>query len=287
MKFGIFAKHGALNSEPVFVAFQQGLQKLGLEYKENDKDADVAVIWSMVWSGRMKKNQAVWQQFRESGRPVIVLEVGTLRRGHTWKMGVNGLGRDAFFGHGLDIQRPQNLSLNLLPWRSNGKHIVVAMQREDSEQWVGQPDMCIWLEKTVRTLRENSNREIVVRNHPRKNVQLPLNCRYQSPLSVPGTYDDYDFRDCIKHAWAVVNWNSGPGVQSVLSGVPVFVGPNSLASPMGNYDLTQIENPMMPDRARWLIDISHTEWMLHEISEGIPINRLLPYLEESVLSQRR
>ena len=44
MRFGIFNKFGALNSQPVFEAFERGLKQLGLEYQSHDVNADVAVI---------------------------------------------------------------------------------------------------------------------------------------------------------------------------------------------------------------------------------------------------
>jgi len=48
MKFGIFDNFGAKNSAPVFAAFRQGLDTLGLAHCPHDPDADVAVIWSVV-----------------------------------------------------------------------------------------------------------------------------------------------------------------------------------------------------------------------------------------------
>ena len=100
MRFGIFNKFGALNSQPVFEAFELGLKQLGLEYQSHDVNADVAVIWSQVWAGRMQGNQQVWQYFRNNHRPVVVLEVGLLDRGKTWKVGVNGTGNTATGGKG-------------------------------------------------------------------------------------------------------------------------------------------------------------------------------------------
>jgi hypothetical protein len=92
---------------------------------------------------------------------------------------------------------------------------------------------------------------------------------------VPNTYDDYDFDKTLKHAWAVVNWNSGPGSQAIMSGVPAFVGPDSVAAPVANSDLSQIETPNKPDRDQWLVEISHAEWTVDEIATGNPVARLL------------
>jgi len=274
MRFGLFNKFGALNSQPVFAAFQQGLNQLGLAHSSHDMSADVAVIWSVLWSGRMRQNQSVWSAFRSTGRPVVVLEVGMLNRGHTWKMGLNGTGSTAFYGHGLDLQRPSKLNLKLAPWRETGDDIVIALQRNDSEQWAGQPPIETWLKQTVNRLRQVTQRPIVIRSHPRREVIVLPGCIIDKPLHVPNTYDDFDFYRALDHAWAVVNWNSGPGSQAIMAGVPAFVGSSSLAAPVGNLDWSQIENPARPERSEWLINLSHTEWTCEEIATGMPIERL-------------
>lgn len=278
MKFGLFTKNGALNSEPVFMAFQQGLAEIpGATFAYNDMSADVAVIWSTVWAGRMKNNLSVWQQFRSSGRPVVVLEVGSLIRGSSWRMSVNTVRQKGFYGQGVDPDRVDKFNLLLCPWRETGRHIVIALQRGDSEQWKDQPRVKLWLEHTVDKLRQYTDRPIIVRNHPRKTVRVSRNdivC--QTPGPVEHTYDSYDFDQVLKNAWAVVNHNSGSGVIAAISGIPIFVDKSSLAAPVGNYNLSDIEDPIMYDRQQWLSDICHTEWFLDEIASGIPIMRLWP-----------
>lgn len=274
MRFGLFNKFGALNSQPVFAAFQQGLDQLGMLHSNHNMSADVAVIWSVLWNGRMQHNQAVWTEFRSSGRPVVVLEVGMLHRGLTWKLGINGTGSDAFYGHGLDLQRPEKLNLHVKPWQESGDDIVIVLQRDDSEQWAGLPPTEQWLKQTVDNIRQVSQRTIVVRNHPRKEVIVSPDCVINKPLRIQNTYDNFDFEQVLTHAWAVVNWNSGPGSQAIMHGVPAFVGPSSLAAPVANLDLSQIESPVRPDRSKWLINLSHTEWTCEELATGKPIARL-------------
>lgn len=278
MRFGIFNKFGALNSQPVFEAFERGLKQLGLEYRSHDVTADVAVIWSQVWAGRMQGNQQVWQYFRNNHRPVIVLEVGLLDRGKTWKVGVNGTGNTAYWGQGLDANRVNQLGLALTPWKKSGSNIVIATQRSDSEQWNEQPDAATWVADTVKQVQTHSNRPIILRTHPRQRVVPPPGCTYQVPQKLANSYDDFDFDQCLHDAWAVINWNSGPGVQAAMAGVPVFVGASSLAAPVGNLDLSQIEKPVRPNRTNWLVDIAHTEWTVNELATGYPIKRLLPGL---------
>ena len=279
MKFSLFDNFGARNSAPVFQAFEHAVDSRGHTVLRHSMDADVAVIWSVLWQGRMKPNQGVWEYYRKSGRPVIVLEVGGLRRGHTWRVGINGVNGAAEFGaRGQGPDRAQRLGLKLETWRRDGESIVIATQHYNSLQWSGQSSMQQWVQETVATIRQYSNRPIIVRSHPRAMVSVSMpGVILQQPQHINDTYDCYDFATALDRAWAVVNWNSNPGIEAVMQGVPAFVGETSLAAPVANLDLAQIESPVMPDRQQWLNDLAYTEWTVEEIAQGLPLDRLISY----------
>lgn len=275
MRVSIFDQYGALNSPPVFAAVRAGLDSLGIKHNNMDSSADVAVIWSQLWHGRMKHNQGVWDAFRNSNRPVVVVEVGMLRRGGTWKLGVNGTGNNAYYGDELIPGRAAQLRLETQPWSNAGYNIVIAAQRSDSEQWAGQPPTVAWLTETANTIRKYTDRPIVIRPHPRQRISDIPGCVIEMPRPIQGTYDSFDYDRCLSTAWAVVNHNSGPGSLAVLNGVPAFVHASSLAAPVGNTDLSAINNPSRPDRTAWLERLAHTEWYAEEIASGLPLKRLL------------
>lgn len=275
MRVSIFDQYGALNSPPVFEAVRAGLDSLGIKHNNMDSSADVAVIWSQLWHGRMKHNQGVWGAFRNSNRPVVVVEVGMLRRGGTWKLGVNGTGNNAYYGDELIPGRAAQLRLETQPWSNAGYNIVIAAQRSDSEQWAGQPPTTAWLTETANTIKKYTDRPIVIRPHPRQRISNIPGCVIEMPRPIQGTYDSFDYDRCLSTAWAVVNHNSGPGSLAVLNGVPAFVHASSLAAPVGNTDLSAINNPSRPDRTAWLERLAHTEWYTEEIASGLPLKRLL------------
>ena len=275
MRVSIFDQYGALNSSPVFEAIRTGLDRIGVKHNNMDSSADVAVIWSQLWHGRMRHNREVWQAFRSSGRSVIVAEVGMLRRGSTWKLGLNGTGSTAYYGKDLIPRRADQLRLEAKPWITNGYNIVIAAQRSDSEQWAGQPPTVAWLTETARKIREYTDKPIVIRPHPRQRIGDVPGCVIEMPKPIQGTYDNFDYDRSLKTAWAVVNHNSGPGSQAILAGVPAFVDASSLAAPVGNLDLSTINNPLRPDRAQWLEQLAHTEWYTDEIATGLPLERLM------------
>jgi hypothetical protein len=274
MKISLFNQFGALNSAPVFEAIAHGLQAQGHTVVYHDIDADVAVIWSMLWAGRMRANQEVYRTYQQQGKSVIVAEVGMLNRGKTWKLGLNGTGISSYNFKNLIPNRAAKLNLTLQPWQS-GTNIVIAMQRQDSEQWAGQPAMEHWLASTVAEIKKHTDRPVMIRPHPRKNCSIPLGCLIDRPQFTTGTYDDFDYYRTLGSAHCVVNWNSGPGPQALIAGVPAFVGSNSLASPIANWDFSQIENPPRLERSAWLEQLAHTEWTLEEIRSGLPFGRLI------------
>ena len=93
MKIEIWPDNGPLNSKDIFKKFIHSLRQSGEQVWENKQapDADVAVIWSVLWQGRMRHNKNVWDRYRNANKPVIVIEVGGIKRNETWKIGINGI----------------------------------------------------------------------------------------------------------------------------------------------------------------------------------------------------
>jgi hypothetical protein len=275
MKFSLWTHNGALNSAPVFDAFAHSLLAAGHDVSYNNTNSDVNVIWSVLWNGRMARNEAVWHQ----DKPTIVLEVGGIQRGTTWKVGLNGINRDAYFGPtGMDDLRVRNLGLKLKPWRKDGEYILICGQHDKSLQWSKMPRMSNWFLQTYDEIRKHTDRPIIFRPHPRcklEHIERGLKHVYrQEPRHVANTYDDFDMG--FDNIWATISYSSNPGIHSILNGVPAFVSTHSLAYDAGNdIDfLHDIEQPVMPDRTQWLNDYAHTEYTIEEISQGIPLKRL-------------
>ena len=275
MKFSLWTDYGALNSRPVFDAFANSLVDNGHTVVYNDNTADVDCIWSVLFNGRMARNKTIW----ENKKPTIVLEVGGIIRGTTWKVGLNGINRDAYFGEqDNDRTRADHLGLVCKPWRSDGDFILVCGQHDKSLQWQNMPRMSNWFLETYDEIRKYTQRPIVFRPHPRcrlEHIERGLkNVHRQEPNHIANTYDDFDMG--FSNVWATVSYSSNPGPHSCINGVPAFVSTHSLAYNVGNdIDfLHDIENPMMPDRQQWLNDYAHTEYTIEEISQGLALKNL-------------
>ena len=279
MKFSLWTQYGALNSKPVFNALSDSLVAAGHDVVWNDPVSDVDVIWSVLFSGRMVHNKNIWERNMAKSKPTIVLEVGGIKRNTTWKVGLNGINRNAYFGpNGNTSDRRISLDLSLKPWRTRGEYILIAGQHSKSLQWQSMPQMSNWFLQTYDTIRKHTTRPILFRPHPRcrlEHIERGLKHVYrQQPRQLPSTYDDYDMD--FNNVWATISYSSNPGIHSIINGVPAFVGPASLAYDASNdIDfLHDIENPVMPDRTQWLNDYAWTEFTIEEIASGLPLKRL-------------
>jgi hypothetical protein len=281
MKIALFPSHGSLNSKPVFGALIDHLK----EKNENimidrcDDSCDVAVIWSVLWRGRMEQNKKIWEFFRRQNKPVVVLEVGGIKRNVTWKMGINGINRDADFANQEIIEdRWPKFKIEMKPWKQTGNVIVICGQHDNSEQWLGKPKMPKWTVQQIQELRKFTDKPILVRPHPRNQFTINEKEFKDVKIKVPNrdynTYDDTDFKKTLQSTWAVINHSSNPAMEAVFSGIPVFVSQSSLCYDVGNHSLGDIKTPSMPNRAKWANWLSYTEWTVQEIREGLPWVRI-------------
>ena len=86
MRFRLYREYGALNSPPVFDAIEYGLRQQGHDIVTDNED--VAVIWSVLWSGRMRQNKLIYDRCQQQGKPILIIEA--LWKKHNSKIFVEG-----------------------------------------------------------------------------------------------------------------------------------------------------------------------------------------------------
>jgi hypothetical protein len=76
--------------------------------------------------------------------------------------------------------------------------------------------------------------------------------------------------DDLRNCWAAVNYNSSPVVGAAIEGVPIFVcnPEKSQSREIANTDLSQIENPLLPNRQQWVERLSMFHWNFDELRSG-------------------
>jgi hypothetical protein len=144
-----------------------------------------------------------------------------------------------------------------------------------------------WIKQQITEIRKYTTRPILVRPHPRNQIQFKEedfeNVKVRFPKRDHKTYDDTDFRVTLERTWAVVNHSSNPAIEAVIRGIPVFVSASSLCHDVGNTELRDINTPAMPKRSNWAHQLAYTEWFKDEIEQGLPWARIKKRLEEKYI----
>jgi hypothetical protein len=271
MKISHFPNNLPGNANLVYPQLVDAIQKTDT-LVENDMDADVALIWSVLWQGKMRPNKTVWDHYRAQNKPVIVIEVGGLIRNTTWKLGINGINRDADFA--VDAYMPgdrlSKFGIVLQPWQQEGEYVLICGQHTASEQWRDMPDIDTYYRQTVDKIREHTDLPIVIRSHPRckETVQFE-GVTWNTPAQLANTYDDFDLPALLENAKFTISHSSNAGIHSVIAGVPSVVSEHSLAYDVGTSMGGWLSKP---DRHNWLNRMTYTEWFADEI--GVQWNRI-------------
>jgi len=177
------------------------------------------------------------------------------------------------------LQISRDLNITLKDWRTNGNYILLCTQRNGGWSMKGL-DVMQWVEQTVKTIRNYSDRPIVVRGHPGdKNTKLYLKPGRKSTWTLSR---NEKIVDDFRNAWAVVTYNSSPGVAAAIEGIPVFVtDPTpqiSQAYEVANTNLKNIEIPETPERLAWVEKLSMCHWKFEELSSGVAWANMRKYI---------
>ena len=187
-----------------------------------------------------------------------------------------------YFTRNIDPNRwntiKSNLGVELQPWKNNGQHILICLQRNGG--WsMGKVNVMLWCNKVIQQLSKYTDRKIVVRAHPgdrRAKDYLKLNYPNVTISTNVNIVDD------LTNAWATITYNSSPGVASAIEGVPVFVldptPQKSQAYDVSNFDLSKIENPLRPERQQWIEKLAMCHFNFNELRQGIAWNIIREYI---------
>lgn len=167
-----------------------------------------------------------------------------------------------------------NLKLTVKDYRTSGNHILLLLQRNGG--WsMGQNNIQDWANATINSIRQYSDRPIVIRLHPGDKTSQELikvggpGCKIQFSKNVSLSKNKTLVED-LQNCWAAINFNSSPVVGAAIEGYPIFVmdPARSQCAEIANTDLSQIENPQLPERQKWLERISMFHWNFEELKSG-------------------
>ena len=175
-------------------------------------------------------------------------------------------------------QIKQDLGIELKPWRTDGEHILICLQRNGGWSMSGL-DVMAWCNDIIREIKLRTNRPITIRTHPGdKRAQQYIRT---APKDVTLSTSDSIVKD-FENCWACVTYNSSPGVAAAVEGIPVFVtdkkAKRSQAYDIANLKLGNINQPDTFERQQWIEKIAMSHYNFHDLSSGTAWNVIKNYL---------
>jgi len=173
------------------------------------------------------------------------------------------------------VERPadrfeQNFAKQILPWRKQGSKIIVCPPT-GAITWFY--DIQNWLSTTVEALKQQTDREIVVRDKP-MDPQVSTNAGITNIVGFNKMTEDRPLEEDLADAHAVVTFNSGVAVKAACEGIPVICGPECAAYPVAN-KIEDIESLQHKDREPWLYNLAYSQFTLDEIRSGFAYQTLI------------
>lgn len=208
---------------------------------ESSGDAVFYGVWPDV--------RHLWEQAKQNGRDWYMIDNAYTDRWRGFYFRITkGRMQHTGIGHG-SASRFREQRIQILRWRRGGTEIVVCPQSNEFMRDVAKRQD--WLAKTVATLKQHTDRPIVVRG--------------------PDIAGLPPFHHAISNAHAIVTWTSCSAVNALFLGVPVFVlGEDSIARPYAETDITKIETPRYDvDREQLGRLIAANQWTVEEIKNGL------------------
>jgi len=186
--------------------------------------------------------------------------------------------KDTYFrivkGHiHTQTMKPGNFRLkniNVNNWQNNDGHILLCPSSQTVTQWTNKMSQDEWCKKMNDVLLEYTDRPIKFRNKPR-----PGNQWWETSIT-----------DDLEGAYALVTNMSLSAIDAIMFGIPAFTHIENIASPVSNTDISNINNPMKPNRQiinEWLNCISQNQFTLDEIGSGIAYEILKRQDEDKIL----
>lgn len=184
----------------------------------------------------------------------------------------------------------QHTGIKIKDWKSQGDKIILMGQKPGDSSLVdlynaGQ-SFEDWADLAIASIRKYTDREIVIRPHPRgfkksrliniqgKNISLSENITKGGNSGGAGLAAD------LKQAHCVVTYNSLSAIESICEGIPTFaMHDGSMIWPIAHKDFSQIETLNYNiDITQWCNDIAYTQWTSKEQIRGESWAHLKPLI---------
>jgi hypothetical protein len=218
---------------------------------------------TIVLRGILKKK--IMQRCWINGRDFYFMDTGYMGNHpgrdnpHGWKYFHRIVKND--LQHNEIISRPSGrfaqLGIKLHDWKKGGRKILIAKPDEKPMKFYDM-DLEQWLQETIDTIKQYSDRPIEVRERVKNRTERIVNKSLKEALD-----DDVH---CL------VTFNSNAATEAVMYGYPAFtLAPSHAAKPVTLQDLSQIENPYYADKDKvlaWASHLAYGQFHINELRNG-------------------
>ena len=218
----------------------------------------------IVMRGILKKK--IIQQCWQTNRDFYFMDTGYLGNQKSpvnpmgWKFYHRIVKNDLQYAGDI-IPRPDDrfrrLAIPISDWKKGGRKIIIAAPDDKPCRFYG-IEKEQWIEQTVNTIKEHTDREIIIRERVKSRLDRVVYNTLKEALA-----DDVH---CL------VTFNSNAATESVMLGIPAFtLAPSHAASPVTSNDLSLIENPYYPDKEKvyaWACHLAYLQFHNDELRDG-------------------
>ena len=278
MRVNIFCPEYNPNHTKILRAFGEGIsrhQGVEVRYKilGNYEGCDIAVIFG-AWKKSYNKTYPKKKILElHSGRNLLMVESGFVRRGEYWQIGWGGYAGEADFQTaGCSGDRWKSMGIDILPWFHRPENPFIVCGQVPWDTQVQDIDHGKWCRDTIQYL-EKQKVEVKFRPHP----AVVARGRLDLYGIHKNKYTNNTLEEDLKLAQCFVTWNSTSAIDALIHGVPIVVeNSSSLSWKMGRNTIQEaLENGLAyPDRNRFFASIGYSQWNLQEMKEGLPWKHL-------------
>lgn len=164
-------------------------------------------------------------------------------------------------------------------WKDHRQGAILLLVQLPGDASLRGQDMAEWVTETVLKIREQTDREIIIRLHPAMGDKgktafigelssLILSNVKNITWSNKVTSLENDF----KKSGICISYTSGSAIDAVMNGVPcITTDEGNFVWPIASRSVDDLNDPYLADKEtvqQWLYDLSYCQWNVEEIKNG-------------------
>jgi hypothetical protein len=228
-------------------------------------DCDVAVMIGV-------KSRELWRAHQRMGVQLVYLDKGYDRhdRGdgsrvwEYWRCAVNNHHPTAKFKADYPTDRLDAFGWKFKPWRTTGKHILIAGSSEKYHAFYDLKDPTDWSMKLVKQLRSVTQMEIVYRPKP----------SWKNAVPIEGTRfsKDEGIDDALRDCYCMITHGSNACFEAMLAGIPSIIIGDAVMKPISSTEVSDIHKLRLAsdkERRALLAFLAYQQWTMEEMLDGM------------------